>query len=104
VAQFVGAANVLEGDAARVLCGHANAMLRPERIRLGPAGDARASGTVHEVQYFGAFTRLKVALAAGAATLQVDLPEGPGLVAPAVGETVHLHWDERAVHALAARP
>jgi putative spermidine/putrescine transport system ATP-binding protein len=37
VAQFVGAANVLGGEAARSLTGHASAMLRPERIRLGEA-------------------------------------------------------------------
>ena len=46
VAQFVGAANVLDGEAARRLTGHASAMLRPERIRLGAAADARASGAV----------------------------------------------------------
>ncbi len=48
-------------------------MLRPERIRLGAADGARASGTVREVQYFGAFTRLKVDVAG--ALLQADLPE-----------------------------
>jgi putative spermidine/putrescine transport system ATP-binding protein len=75
-------------------------MLRPERIQLGPAAGARTSGAVQEVQYFGAFTRVKVD--AGAVQLQADLPEGPGLAAPDPGSTVHLHWDERAVHALAA--
>lgn len=98
VAQFVGAANVLEGEAARRLTGHAGAMLRPERIRLGPAAGARASGTVAEVQYFGAFTRLKVDIAG--TLLQADLPTEPGVASPEAGRTVHLHWDERAVHPL----
>jgi putative spermidine/putrescine transport system ATP-binding protein len=104
VAQFVGAANVLDGEAARQLTGHAAAMLRPERITLGAAAGARAQGTVAEVQYFGSFTRVKVALqAAGAATLlQADLPAGPGLAAPQAGQVVSLHWNEGAVHALAA--
>jgi putative spermidine/putrescine transport system ATP-binding protein len=97
VAQFVGAANVLDGEAARALTGHASAMLRPERIRAGAAEGARAVGTVQEVQFFGAFTRLKVA--SGGAMLQADLPHD-SRVAPATGDTVHLHWDERAVHAL----
>jgi putative spermidine/putrescine transport system ATP-binding protein len=97
VAQFVGAANVLDGEAARALTGHASAMLRPERIRTGAAEGARAVGTVQEVQFFGAFTRLKVE--SGGAMLQADLPHGSS-VTPATGDAVHLHWDERAVHAL----
>jgi putative spermidine/putrescine transport system ATP-binding protein len=99
VAQFVGAANVLDGDAARRLTGHASAMLRPERIRLGAATGASASGTVHEVQYFGAFTRVKVD--ASGVLLQADLPDADGANSPQPGEPVHLHWDQRAVHALA---
>ncbi|MCU0921248.1 MAG: ABC transporter ATP-binding protein [Burkholderiaceae bacterium] len=98
VANFVGAANVLDGDAAQRLTGRASAMLRPERIRLGPADGARTSGEVREVQYFGAFTRIKVD--ATGALLQADLPETPGTHWPAPGEAVHLHWDAGAVHAL----
>jgi putative spermidine/putrescine transport system ATP-binding protein len=99
VAHFVGAANVLEGEPARRLTGHAQAMLRPERVSVGALAGARTSGTVAEVQYFGAFTRLKVEVAG--ARLQADLPTGRGSAAPATGQTVHLHWDEGAVHALA---
>ncbi|MBL8317472.1 MAG: ABC transporter ATP-binding protein [Burkholderiaceae bacterium] len=98
VAQFVGAANVLDGEAARALTGRPGAMLRPERIRLGDAIGARASGPVSEVQYFGAFTRLKVQ--AAGTLLQADLAHVPAQATPAPGETVHLHWDDRAVHAL----
>ncbi len=100
VAQFVGAANVLDGDAARRLTGRPSAMLRPERIRLGVAAGARASGVVQEVQYFGSFTRVKVA--AGAVALQADLPDAGELAAPEPGAMVHLHWDEQAVHGLDA--
>jgi putative spermidine/putrescine transport system ATP-binding protein len=96
VAQFVGAANVLEGDAARHLTGLACAMLRPERIRLGDEAGAQASGTVTEAQYFGSFTRVRVR--ANGAQLQADL--GAGAPACAVGDAVHLHWDAQAVHAL----
>jgi putative spermidine/putrescine transport system ATP-binding protein len=96
VAQFVGAANVLEGAVAQRLTGRAAAMLRPERISLGGPADARAQGGVTEVQYFGSFTRLRVNL--GDAHLQVDLPAGSR--APVAGQPVHLHWDEGALHAL----
>ena len=102
VAHFVGAANVLDGDVAQRLAGQPSAMLRPERIRLGPEQGARATGVVREVQYFGAFTRLKVD--AAGTLLQADLPGAAALPMPAVGETVHLHWDAGAVHALAAGP
>ncbi len=98
VAQFVGAANVLDGESAQRLTGEASAMLRPERIRLGAAAGARASGNVREVQYFGAFTRIKVDVAG--LLLQVDLPETGLIAAPVHGETAHLHWDQSAVHIL----
>jgi putative spermidine/putrescine transport system ATP-binding protein len=100
VANFVGAANVLDGAAARQLTGQSSAMLRPERIRLGAAGGAVASGTVREVQYFGAFTRIKVE--AAGVLLQADLPLAAGAVGPSGGDRVHLHWDRGAVHALGA--
>ena len=98
VAQFVGAANVLEGAVAQRLTGQVTAMLRPERISLGSAAQSRACGTVGEVQYFGSFTRLRVDL--GDAQLQADLPAG--MAAPDVGRQVHLHWDDSALHPLCA--
>ncbi len=110
VAQFIGAANVLDGAAARQLtgltglagltgqAGQAGAMLRPERIRLGVASGACASGTVTDAQYFGAFTRLKVDV--GGSVLQADLSAGTDSAPPEPGATVHLHWDAGAVHAL----
>ena len=100
VAHFVGAANVLEGEAARALTGHAQAMLRPERISLGAAAGARAQGVVSEVQFFGAFARIRVD--AAGARLQADLPVAPGAALPSTGDRVHLHWNDGAVHALAA--
>jgi len=100
VAHFVGAANVLEGEAARALTGHAQAMLRPERISLGAAAGARAQGVVSEVQFFGAFARIRVD--AAGARLQADLPVAPGAALPSTGDSVHLHWNDGAVHALAA--
>lgn len=103
VAQFVGAANVLDGEAARHWAGAPAALLRPERIRLGDADGARASGTVSEVQYFGAFTRVRIACNGGgpAVQLQADLPEGTSAPRPQAGTQVHLHWDDQAVHRLA---
>ncbi len=97
VAQFLGAANVLSGDEANRLSGRPAAVIRPERIRVGPAEGARASGTVASVQYFGAFWRMAVARP-GASDLLVDL--GLDATRPPVGEPVHLWWDDAALHPL----
>lgn len=98
VAEFVGTANLLIGQEARQQVGESVAMIRPERVRLGPAEGARASGTVAEVQYFGSFWRVHVARTSGDSLL-ADVA-APGV--PRVGEPAHLHWDAHAVHALAA--
>jgi putative spermidine/putrescine transport system ATP-binding protein len=98
VAEFVGAANVLDGDDAMRLSGHGAAMIRPERVRIGPAEGARAAGTVAEVQYFGSFWRVRVTRDAGASLL-ADVTGAQ----PAVGEHVHLHWEAGSVHALAGQ-
>jgi len=50
------------------------------------------------VQYFGAFTRVRVDVAG--TPLQADLAAGPGQPAPETGQAVHLHWNDGAVHAL----
>jgi putative spermidine/putrescine transport system ATP-binding protein len=96
VAEFVGAANLLEGEAARRYADGARcALLRPERIRLGTAANARASGVVLDSQYFGAFVRLRVQV--DAMSLAVDLAAS---APPPGGTQVHLHWDAAAIHRL----
>ena len=102
VAEFVGAANVLDGDTARRLAGGIDcAMLRPERIALVDGlSAARASGPVVEAQYFGAFSRVRVDV--GGVQLAVDLPPSAELRLPEPGQQVHLHWDDAAVHPLKA--
>jgi len=98
VAEFVGAANLLEGDVARRYADGARcALLRPERIRLGAAGGARAFGDVVDSQYFGSFVRLRVQV--DGANLAVDLGAGAGSP-PSNGAQVHLHWDSSAIHRL----
>jgi putative spermidine/putrescine transport system ATP-binding protein len=86
VAEFVGTVNLLD---------QGKAMIRPERVRLGPADGARAAGRVAEVQYFGAFCRVRVSRGDGSA-LVADVQH----LQPSVGDTVHLHWDAGAVHDL----
>ncbi|HYD94568.1 MAG TPA: ABC transporter ATP-binding protein [Noviherbaspirillum sp.] len=101
VADFVGAANVLDGEDARRLAGHPSIMIRPELIRLGGPEAARTHGLVEDVQYFGAFWRLRVRRNEGSALL-ADIPTTDGNSVPAAGSAVHLHWDPAAVHCIAA--
>jgi putative spermidine/putrescine transport system ATP-binding protein len=72
VAGFVGTSNLLSGAAAQQVLGRtATVGIRPEKITVLPAGSAvpegchGAAGTVAEVVYVGAVTRLVVDLAAG---------------------------------------
>ncbi len=97
VAQFLGAANVLSGDEATRLSGRPTAVIRPERIRLSTPEEARATGSVASVQYFGAFWRVTIARP-GESDVLVDL--APQAARPAVGERVHLWWDDDALHPL----
>jgi ABC-type Fe3+/spermidine/putrescine transport system ATPase subunit len=102
VAEFVGAANLLEGDLARRFADGARcALLRPERIRLGAEAGARAHGTVGDSQYFGSFMRLRVQV--DGATLAVDLNAAAG-APPPTGARVNLHWDASAIHRIESGP
>ena len=89
VARFLGAANLLDGPGG----GFA---LRPERIRLAPAGHA---ARVEEVAFRGADALLLARLADGTA-LRVLLPAASAL--PGAGEAVTLAWDAADLVPLAA--
>ena len=65
--------------------------VRPEDIRLGPAGGLGA--TVTAVEYLGADSILSCA--AGTQSLAVRVP---GRVDLSPGATVHLYWSKDAVH------
>lgn len=73
-------------------------MLRPERIRLGSAPQARLSGAVIDAQYFGSFSRVRVDWAGEAVSVDLNPELHPDLPTP--GDTVHLHWQADAVHPL----
>ncbi len=105
VADFVGAANVLEGRDARRYAAAEVLMIRPELIRprFGAhvqGGLPRVSGTLRDVQYFGAFWRLKVQPEAEGAPLLVDLPVQGSIVMPEAGTRVQLYWDDTAMHVI----
>lgn len=94
VADFVGSSNVLPAEMVQTLTGARKpASLRPEAIRLATTGlEADVLGHA----FLGAHTRLDVA--ANGTTLSVLLPKNAEV--PAKGETVHLDWDEGALHVM----
>jgi putative spermidine/putrescine transport system ATP-binding protein len=103
VAEFVGAANVLQGYQAKGLGYQSVVMVRPEMIALGDggAGDISVAGTVHEKQYFGAFWRLQVAVNHTTLALTVDIAATSKQPVPDVGQSTALHWPAHAVHSIA---
>ncbi|MDH5205734.1 MAG: TOBE domain-containing protein, partial [Hylemonella sp.] len=62
-------------------------------------GPPRARGTVREVQFFGAFWRVQVQPAQGAALL-VDLPVHGNALVPESGASASLHWTDEAMHVI----
>jgi len=105
VAGFVGTSNMLTADEARRLMDVDGAVsIRPERIsiasstRAAPVGDVHVSGTVTDVQYLGADSRVRVRLDGTAADRQLVVGvSSAGLGDLHTGDTVQLAWPRDAV-------
>jgi putative spermidine/putrescine transport system ATP-binding protein len=96
VADFVGSSNVLPPDLTRALGGPARwASIRPEALRLAPAG-APLAGPVTGLRYLGAATRATVA--AGGTEIAVMIPAGQPVPAP--GTETGLAFDPAALHVM----
>jgi len=111
VAGFVGASNVLSGDAVLAITGQRQAItVRPEKIRLGSledhehADEVSALGVVRDVVYVGAFTRYVVELDAGGelVVLQQNLTMSSMDVLQARGRRVRLFWNRQHSRVIAA--
>jgi putative spermidine/putrescine transport system ATP-binding protein len=108
VAGFVGTSNLLSGAASQALMGvDAPHVVRPERITISAGegaaggtgagavgGEVSARGTVREVVYAGAVTRVFVTLDAGGelVALAPATQAGPGAGDVRRGEHVRLLW------------
>jgi putative spermidine/putrescine transport system ATP-binding protein len=104
VAGFVGASNVLAGEAARAVTGNPAAFtIRPEKIRLAPIEErpgpdqSTAIGVVREVVYVGAFTRYLVDLDGGGelVVVQQNLTMSSMEVLQVRGQRVRLIWERQ---------
>ena len=111
VAGFVGASNLLKGEAARAVIGQEGTFtVRPEKIRIADpdqsveADEESALGTVREVVYLGSDTRYIVALDVGAELVvtQQNLQTSSMEALAAQGRPVRLLWKRQHVLSLAA--
>ena len=92
VADFVGSSNVLPPETVERLIGRrAHASLRPEAVRLQTDGHP---AQVVEQAFMGAVTRLTLNM--DGQKLSMLLPKGEDV--PETGATVHIGWDEDALH------
>ena len=92
VADFVGSSNVLPSDFTGTGPSGRWASLRPEDIRLDPAGRA---ATVISRAYHGRVVKLGLSL--GGQELTALLPPGD---LPEPGQTTHISWDPAKVHVM----
>ncbi|WP_312383075.1 ABC transporter ATP-binding protein [Atlantibacter subterraneus] len=100
VAGFVGTSNVLTADQAQRLWGGSGAFsLRPEHIVLNQPGDVQVQGTVQEIQYQGAATRLELRLDDGGRLLvsQANLYDAQPDGAFRIGQPVLASWSRDAM-------
>jgi putative spermidine/putrescine transport system ATP-binding protein len=103
VANFVGTANVLSGEAARRIAGRAQPFaLRPERVRVAAPGETVVAdwmivpGRVAGVQYHGASSRIEVDVGDDV-SIAVQVPETAAEDTPAPGAAVQVAWPRDAM-------
>jgi putative spermidine/putrescine transport system ATP-binding protein len=95
VADFVGSSNVLPPALTRALGGGDKwSSLRPESLKLSPAGGTALSGPVTGLRYLGAGTRVTVA--AAGTEIGVYVPAGDTI--PDAGQSVGLTFAPDALH------
>jgi putative spermidine/putrescine transport system ATP-binding protein len=116
VAGFVGTSNLIEGEAASAILGHAGTFtVRPEKIRLETSDDApadagiaddeyAATGRIRSVVYLGPDTRFHVALDAGGELVvtQQNLATTSSEVLAQQGRAVRLTWKRQHTQEIAA--
>ncbi len=127
-ARFVGDANVIPVEVARasdgnttiivgggrmpaprgagIASGPAWLVLRPEAIRLSPAGAGAAPGllgSIEDCAFRGAGHAYRIALAGRQDVLKAEVAAAPGAQLP-LGSTVTIHWDAAAGALLQREP
>jgi putative spermidine/putrescine transport system ATP-binding protein len=110
VAEFVGSANLLEGEQAKQFAAARALMIRPEMIHCAAGDQAHhgagpgcsVKGEVKDIQFFGSFSRLQVQPAGGLAPLLADVSAMQAQPLPTLGQAVTLSWPQEAMHVIEA--
>ncbi len=101
VANFVGTSNIFDADAGQLLLGQALAFsVRPENIQINQPADecVCVEGSVHEIQYHGASSRLSMITENGIIVTTIvsnSVLHQHGL--PARGERIRMSWPRSAI-------
>jgi putative spermidine/putrescine transport system ATP-binding protein len=86
VAGFVGISNLLHREGKII-------SIRPEKIKLGRAGDRTSPGTVASVMFLGALTRIGVTI--GGDTLTLLTGNDGSQEFPEVGDQIEVSWNSK---------
>lgn len=86
VAGFVGISNLLHREGKVI-------SIRPEKIKLGLAGDRSSPGKVASVMFLGALTRIEVTI--GGDTLTLLAGNDGSQEFPKVGEQIEVSWNSK---------
>ncbi|TPW14487.1 MAG: potA [Acidimicrobiaceae bacterium] len=109
VAGFVGSSNLLSPDESeRILGVRATHTIRPERVRVVvdadvSVGEVVVSGTVADIQYTGADSRIRIQIEGESANGRHLLASVPsdGLAGVAIGGAIRLAWPRTAAFIVA---
>ena len=113
VSTFIGDANLLKGErrngTVALACGGmlaspgrdgpVNVVIRPEALQLGDT--PRISGTMTDLVYLGAYTKLMVELD-DKTEIAVHVPDGPRDTLPSPGARVAIAWQDQNVRCIDA--
>ena len=103
VAGFVGTANVVRGETARIITDRDTPFsIRPEHIALIVEGsrprDIQILGHLIDIQYYGAYSRYEVEVEAGQRFSVQVASDQPAMTAlPGIGDRVMIGWDRPAM-------
>ncbi len=106
VANFVGAANVVQGQLSLCITGRPQPFsIRPEHITFILEGcqpkEIQIPGRLVDIQYYGAHSRYEVEVEAGQLfSVQVASDSPDAITLPTAGEQVMIGWDRQAMVSL----
>ena len=97
VADFVGTSNVVSGDLAQQITGNSQAFsIRPEHIGIytGQVNVLKVNGEVADIQYYGATSKIEVAVDGQLLSMMLSNTEVSETKLPKIGQKLTLCWPQ----------